>query len=149
MDQWWQNLVVKNLKHSDILSSTSASGGDLGETGVEAREERTQDATMLDGFWTSTSRADDGDQCDVWAPTQRPLLKLSMVLTTFAFFVPPKRGNLYMVIIFRALMTAAMSVGVAWGLQVCSPDVIIWNFLFLGVNIVHLLYNLYKIIPPR
>ncbi|XP_076308341.1 popeye domain-containing protein 1-like isoform X4 [Tachypleus tridentatus] len=83
--------------------------------------------------------------CSSWQQTQHVMFQLANLCFCLSYLAPnTRRGILIMhvLLIFGFLMFSTWS----WN-TLCAPDIFLWNFMFMLLNMGHVLYILYKMHP--
>ncbi|XP_044268786.1 uncharacterized protein LOC123013967 [Tribolium madens] len=85
--------------------------------------------------------------CKEWTPAQHPLFQTANFFFAAAFLVPGSFKQ--SVLIVRALLSIGYFFLTLWGgVEVCAPDILLWNSLLVILNLTHTVLLAWKFLPP-
>nr|XP_015835225.1 PREDICTED: uncharacterized protein LOC100141516 [Tribolium castaneum] len=85
--------------------------------------------------------------CKEWTPAQHPLFQTANFFFAAAFLVPGSFKQ--SVLIVRALLSIGYFFLTLWGgVEVCAPDILLWNSLLVVLNLTHTVLLAWKFLPP-
>ncbi|CAH1961972.1 unnamed protein product [Acanthoscelides obtectus] len=95
--------------------------------------------TSGEGSWTGS--------CKEWTPAQHNLFQTANFFFAAAFLVPGSFKQ--SILIVRALLSIGYFFTTIWGgLEVCAPDILLWNFIIVLLNATHTALLTWKFLPP-
>nr|CAI5829403.1 unnamed protein product [Callosobruchus analis] len=95
--------------------------------------------TTGEGSWTGS--------CKEWTPAQHNLFQTANFFFAAAFLVPGSFKQ--SILIVRALLSIGYFFSTIWGgLEVCAPDILLWNFIIVLLNATHTALLTWKFLPP-
>ncbi|RZC39702.1 Popeye domain containing protein [Asbolus verrucosus] len=85
--------------------------------------------------------------CKEWTPAQHPLFQTANFFFAAAFLVPGSFKQ--SVLIVRALLSVGYFFLTIWGgVEVCAPDILLWNSLLVVLNLTHTALLAWRFLPP-
>ncbi|XP_072594215.1 popeye domain-containing protein 1 isoform X1 [Vulpes vulpes] len=86
--------------------------------------------------------------CENWREIHHLVFHVANIFFTIGLVIPTTL-HLHMILL-RGMLTIGCTLYIVWAtLYRCALDIMIWNSVFLGVNILHLSYLLYKKRPVK
>ncbi|GJQ67292.1 hypothetical protein Trydic_g8193 [Trypoxylus dichotomus] len=85
--------------------------------------------------------------CKEWTPAQHTLFQTANFFFAAAFLVPGSFKQ--SVLLVRALLTLGYVFLTFWAaIEVCAPDILLWNLLLVILNLTHTLLLTWRFLPP-
>ncbi|KAK9693994.1 Popeye protein conserved region [Popillia japonica] len=85
--------------------------------------------------------------CKEWTPAQHTLFQTANFFFAAAFLVPGSFKQ--SVLLVRALLTLGYVFLTFWaGIEVCAPDILLWNLLLVILNLTHTVLLTWRFLPP-
>lgn len=85
--------------------------------------------------------------CKEWTPAQHNLFQTANFFFAAAFLVPGSFKQ--SVLLVRALLSIGYFFVTLWGgVEVCAPDILLWNLVIVALNIMHTALLTWKFLPP-
>eukprot|EP00062_Callorhinchus_milii_P013875 gi/632962479/ref/XP_007897335.1/ PREDICTED: blood vessel epicardial substance [Callorhinchus milii] len=92
--------------------------------------------------------ADQTNECDNWKEIHHMVFHVANLCLAIGLVIPTT-VKLHMILL-RAMISAACALFIIWAiLYQCALDIMIWNTLFLLLNMLHFLYLVYKRRPIK
>ncbi|XP_069743565.1 blood vessel epicardial substance isoform X1 [Narcine bancroftii] len=105
--------------------------------------------TSDDGFSNGTGPLSSQTQsCSNWKEIHHLIFHLANICFAIGLLIPTTVKS--HMILLRGMLTAGCALFIAWAVFYrCALDIVIWNSLFLVLNMMHLIYLLYKRRPIK
>ncbi|CAG9840106.1 unnamed protein product [Diabrotica balteata] len=99
---------------------------------------QTLNSTAKEDLWTS---------CKEWTPAQHNLFQTANFFFAAAFLVPGSFKQ--SVLLVRALLSIGYFFLTIWGgVEICAPDILLWNLIIVILNAGHTALLTWKFLPP-
>ncbi|KAG1701269.1 Blood vessel epicardial substance-A [Nymphon striatum] len=86
--------------------------------------------------------------CEAWKDTDDPLVQTANFCFAVAFLIPHNFQK--SVLIMRTFICIGFLLMSMWsGVNICAPDILAWNMIFMISNFIHVLHYSYNHFPPR
>ncbi|XP_061428313.1 uncharacterized protein LOC133355057 [Lethenteron reissneri] len=123
-----------------------------GAASVDAQGPAAHRGAMATSSSSSTSpnatSGDEGEPCVAWMEVQHLTFHVANACFLLALLVP---GTVFLhMVLFRTLLVAGCALFITWAaLYRCAVDIVVWNSILLTINLVHLVYLLYRNRPVK
>ncbi|CAN0290090.1 unnamed protein product [Lampetra planeri] len=96
----------------------------------------------------NATSGDEGEPCVAWMEVQHLTFHVANACFLLALLVP---GTVFLhMVLFRTLLVAGCALFITWAaLYRCAIDIVVWNSILLTINLVHLVYLLYRNRPVK
>ncbi|XP_078472510.1 popeye domain-containing protein 1-like [Lampetra planeri] len=132
------------------LAASSTALPLAGTASVDAQGPAAHRGAMATSSSTSpnATSGDEGEPCVAWMEVQHLTFHVANACFLLALLVP---GTVFLhMVLFRTLLVAGCALFITWAaLYRCAIDIVVWNSILLTINLVHLVYLLYRNRPVK